>query len=176
MLRKKKVQYTWAFFLEVALYCLWNGRTSSVQGNSIIWFSKNAFVFLALLHWENHSSNFWAMRFCYDFLLSQTIHSVQGDGSELIHFVTTYSQTQTPLVSHGNHHDRNFSKDLPCGKALHTSQKMQTHGENCQPPCSHRPQVVMCLILNLKLGLWGSSLPTDFRMKTLDKSDWLANW
>lgn len=73
------------------------------------------------------------MRFCYDFLLSQTIHSVQGDGSELIHFVTTYSQTQTPLVPHGNHHDRNFSKDLPCGKALHTSQKMQTHGENCHP-------------------------------------------
>lgn len=104
-------------------------------------------------------------------LIKSTIHNVQADGSELINFVTTYSQTQTTLVSHCNHHDKVLKKGLPCGKAQHTSQTMQMHGENYHPPRSHKPQLVMCPILKIKLGLWESSLPTDYRRKTLGKSD-----
>lgn len=39
----------------------------------------------------------------------------------------------------------------------------------------HALQATVGPILKIKLGLWEGSLPTDFRMKTLDKSDQLAN-
>lgn len=49
-----------------------------MQGNSITQFSKNPFVFPALLHGKTILV-VSESRVCYDFLASQTVHSVQGD-------------------------------------------------------------------------------------------------